>query len=359
MPVYCPGFSARRRSLLKGLGALGVGLTFMPRLSLSEEEKKLNFYNWDTYIGETTLADFEKATGITVKMDLFADNDELFAKLKAGNPGYDVIVPTNDNLERMIKANMVMPLDLAKLPNFKNLDPVFQDAAFDPGRKHSVPYLWGTVGVGYRKSKVEGTIDSWKVLFEEPKYAGRVALLDDAKIVIGSALKYLGQSLNSTDPAVLKKVEELLIAGKKNIKVYAKDNGQDLLASGDVDLTMEYNGDILQVMTEDDDLSYVVPTEGAEMWQDCLAIPTGAPRPENAHAFINFIMDPQTEEGIAKTVQYATPNAEAKKLMDKTYIENPAIFPPAEVVAKCEPALYLGEDVTKARDEVWTRVKAA
>ena len=359
MPVYCPGFSARRRSLLKGLGALGVGLTFMPRLSLSEEEKKLNFYNWDTYIGETTLADFEKATGIAVKMDLFADNDELFAKLKTGNPGYDVIVPTNDNLERMIKANMVMPLDLAKLPNFKNLDPVFQDAAFDPGRKHSIPYLWGTVGVGFRKSKVEGTIDSWKVLFEEPKYAGRVALLDDAKIAIGSVLKYLGQSLNSTDPAALKKVEELLIAGKKNIKVYAKDNGQDLLASGDVDLTMEYNGDILQVMTEDDDLSYVVPTEGAEMWQDCLAIPTGAPRPENAHAFINFIMDPQTEADIAKTVQYATPNAEAKKLMDKAYIENPAIFPPAEVVAKCEPALYLGEDVTKARDEVWTRVKAA
>jgi spermidine/putrescine transport system substrate-binding protein len=359
MPVYCPGFSSRRRSLLKGLGALGLGLTFLPRNSLSEEEKKLNFYNWDTYIGETTLADFETATGISVKMDLFADNDELFAKLKAGNPGYDVMVPTNDNLERMIKANMVMPLDRTKLPNFKNLDPVFQEAAFDPGRKHSVPYLWGTVGIGYRKSKVEGTVDSWKTLFEDPTYAGRLALLDDAKIVIGSALKYLGQSLNTTDPAALKKVEELLIAGKQNVKVYAKDNGQDLLASGDVDVTMEYNGDILQVMAEDDDLTYVVPTEGAEMWQDCLAIPAGAPRPENAHAFINFILDPQVEAGIAKTVQYATPNVEAKKLMDKEYNENPAIFPPPEVVAKCEPALYLGEDVTKARDEVWTRVKAA
>ena len=359
MPVYVPGFSPRRRALLKGLGAVGLGLTFLPRHSLSEEEKKLNFYNWDTYIGETTLADFEKATGIEVKMDLFADNDELFAKLKAGNPGYDVMVPTNDNLERMIKANMVMPLDRSKLPNFKNLDPVFQEAQFDPGRKYSMPYLWGTVGIGYRKSKVQGTIDSWKTLFEDPTYAGRLAILDDAKIVIGSALKYIGQSLNTTDPAALKKVEDLLIAGKKNVKVFAKDNGQDLLASGDVDVTMEYNGDILQVMAEDNDLSYVVPTEGAEMWQDCLAIPAGAPRPENAHAFINFIMDPEVEAGIAKTVQYATPNAEAKKLMDKTYNENPAIFPPAEVVAKCEPALYLGEEVTKARDEVWTRVKAA
>src|SRR5690242_15970649 len=219
MTTFRPRYRPSRRSLLKGASVAAVGLTMMPRFSLAEEEKKLNFYNWDTYIGETTLADFEKATGIAVKMDLFADNDELFAKLKAGNPGYDVIVPTNDNLERMIKANMVMPLDLAKLTNFKNLDPVFQDAAFDPGRKHSVPYLWGTVGVGFRKSKVEGTIDSWKVLFEEPKYAGRIAILDDAKIAIGSALKYLGISLNSTDPAALKKVEELLIAGKKNVKV--------------------------------------------------------------------------------------------------------------------------------------------
>ncbi len=359
MTAYRPKFSARRRSLLKSLGALGLGLTFLPRQSLSDEEKKLNFYNWDTYIGETTLADFEKATGIAVKMDLFADNDELFAKLKAGNPGYDVIVPTNDNLERMIKANMVMELDKAKLPNFSNLDPIFQDAAFDKGRKYSVPYLWGTVGIGYRKSKVEGPIDSWKVLLDDDKYKGRIALLGDAKVVIGSALKYLGHSLNTTDPAILKQVEDLLIKGKKNVKVYADDNGQDLLASGEVDLTQEYNGDILQVMGEDADLSYVVPTEGAEMWQDCLAIPAGAPRPGNAHAFINFIMDPQVEAAIAKFVQYATPNAAAKKVLDKEYLENPAIFPPAEVVAKCEPALYLGEDATKLRNEIWTRVQAA
>ncbi|QIG50188.1 spermidine/putrescine ABC transporter substrate-binding protein [Nordella sp. HKS 07] len=359
MTAHRPRFSARRRSVLKGLGALGLGLTFLPRNSLSAEEKKLNFYNWDTYIGETTLADFEKATGIEVKMDLFADNDELFAKLKAGNPGYDVICPTNDNLERMIKANMVIPLDHSKLPNFSNMDPIFQDAAFDPGRKHSITYLWGTVGVGYRKSKVEGTVDSWKVLFEEPKYAGRIALLGDAKLVIGSALKYLGHSLNTTDPAILQKVEELLIAGKKNVKVYADDNGQDLLAAGDVDLTMEYNGDILQVMQEDDDITFAVPTEGAEMWQDCLAIPTGAPRPENAHAFLNFIMDPQVEAALAGFVQYGTPNAAAKKLMDKSYTENPAIFPPAEVIAKCEPALYLGEDATKLRSDIWTRVQAA
>ena len=132
------------------------GLTFLPRFALAEEEKKLNFYNWDTYIGENTLADFEKATGIEAKMDLYADNDELFAKLKAGNPGYDVIVPTNDTLERMIKADMVIQIDHSKIPNMANIDKPFKDAAFDPGRKHSIPYMWGTLGIGYRKSKVDG-----------------------------------------------------------------------------------------------------------------------------------------------------------------------------------------------------------
>ena len=360
MPVYCPGFSPRRRSLLKGLGALGVGLTFLPRHSLSEEEKKLNFYNWDTYIGETTLADFEKATGIEVKMDLFADNDELFAKLKAGNPGYDVICPTNDNLERMIKANMVTPIDRAKLPNFSNLDPVFQEASFDPGRKHSVPYLWGTVGIGYRKSKIEGgVVDSWKIVLDSDKYSGRISLLGDAQNVIGVALKYLGFSFNSTNAGELKKAEDLLIAQKKHVKVFADDNGQDLLASGEVDLAQEWNGDIIQVMAEDDDLAYVVPTEGSLLWQDTLAIAAGAPHPENAHAFINFVFDAEAGKHIAETIKYATPNEAARALMDKSYTENTAIFPPPEVLAKCEPGLYLGEEATKVRDEIWTRIQAA
>src|SRR6187200_684566 len=230
MPSFRPRFLSNRRQLLQGGASAIAGLTFLPRFALSDEEKKLNFYNWDTYIGETTLVDFNTATGIEAKMDLYADNDELFAKLKAGNPGYDVIVPTNDNLERMIIAGMVIELDHSKIPNMANIDTPFQDATFDPGRKHSIPYMWGTLGIGYRKSKVQEPVDSWKVVLDEPKYAGRISLLGDASNVIGSALKYLGYSLNSVNPEEVKKAEELLIAGKKNIKVYADDNGQDLLA---------------------------------------------------------------------------------------------------------------------------------
>ena len=182
--TYKPRFHASRRSVLKGTGAAFIGLTMMPYKSMAQEEKKLNFYNWDTYIGENTLDEFNKASGIEVKMDLYADNDELFAKLKEGNPGYDVIVPTNDMVERMIKAGMLDMIDPAKVPNMSNIDKNFQDASFDPGRKHSIPYMWGTLGIGYRKSKVSDAT-SWKAVFDNDAMAGRIALLGDQDSVIG------------------------------------------------------------------------------------------------------------------------------------------------------------------------------
>jgi spermidine/putrescine transport system substrate-binding protein len=359
MTAFKSRFRANRRNFLKGTGALLAGLTFLPRGSLAEEEKKLSFFNYDTYTGENTLADFQAATGIEVKLDLFADSDELFTKLKAGNPGYDVIVPQDKTVERMIKANMLMPLDKSKIPNIANIDPAFMKPSFDPERKFSLPYMWGTVGIGYRKSKVEGVLDSWKVMFDDEKYAGRIALLGDQEHTIGMALKYLGLPYNSVEPDHMAKAKDLLIAGKKLVKKYADDNGQDLLAQGEVDLTMEYNGDIAQLMAEDDDISYIVPTEGSNVWEDDVAIPVGAPHPENAHAFINFMYDAEAGKHIAETVQYATPNLKAKELMDASYTGNPAIFPPAEILAKCEYTAYLGEEGTRIRDETWTAVQAA
>jgi spermidine/putrescine transport system substrate-binding protein len=351
-------FRSNRRQLLKGVGMFAA-LTILPRGALSEEEKKLSFYNYDTYTGENTLADFQAATGIEAKLDLFADGDELFTKLKAGNPGYDVIVPPSNTLERMMKANMVVALDHAKIPNIANIDPLFLNASFDPGRKFSLPYMWGTTGIGYRISKVEGVPDSWKWLFDDQKYAGKVAVLGDQEHAIGSALKYLGYSYNSTNMAELTKAKDLLIAAKSIIKKYADDTGQDLLAQGEVDLTMEYNGDIAQLMSEDDDVSYVIPKEGSNVWEDTIAIAAGAPHPENAHVFINFIFDKDAGKHIAETIQYATPNKAAKEIMDPAYRENAAIFPPDDLVAKCEYAAYLGEDALRVRDEIWTAIQAA
>ena len=351
-----------RRGFMSGVAGVGgmiAGMSFLPRGSMSAEEKKLSFYNWDTYIGETTLDDFNEATGIEAKMDLYADNDELFAKLKEGNPGYDVIVPTNDMVERMLKAGMLETIDHSKIPNMSNLEQAFQDANFDPGRKHTVPYMWGTIGIGYRTGNVDEVPSSWKWLYDSDEYADKIALLGDGATVIGHAAKYLGYSLNTTDPKEIKEAEDLIIEQKENIKVFADDNGQDLLLSGEVDLTQEWNGDILQVMEEDDDIGYVVPDEGGVLWQDCLCIPKGAPHPENAHAFINFLLDAKVGAAIADFIQYATPNAAAKALMEDEYTTNPAIFPSEETLAKCEPALYLGEDVTRMIDEAWTRIQAA
>ncbi len=212
--------------------------------------------------------------------------------------------------------------------------------SFDPGRKFSLPYMWGTVGIGYRKSKVEGAVESWASVLTDEKNAGRISQMGDQEHTMGMALKFLGFSYNSTNMDELNKAKELLIASKKMVKKYADDNGQDLLAQGEVDLAMEYNGDIAQVMAEDEDITYVVPKEGANVWEDTLAIPTGAPHPENAHAFINFIFDKDAGKHIAETIQYATPNKAARELMDATTQENPAIFPPAEILAKCEYAAY-------------------
>lgn len=357
--TYTPRFRPSRRNFIKGAGAAFAGLTFLPRGALAEEEKKLNFYNWDTYIGENTLAEFQEATGIETKLDLFADTSELFAKLKGGNPGYDVIVPAGEWIERMVGANMLMPLDHSKIPNMANIDPVFQDAPFDKGRKYSLPYMWGTVGIGYRKSKVDAVPDSWSNVFDSDKYAGQISLLGDARNVIGAALKYQGFSLNTKNPDEIKKVEELIIAHKKNIKVFAPDNGQDLLASGEVTLAQEWNGDILQVMGEDKDIDYVVPKEGSQVWQDTLAIAAGCPHPNNAHAFVNFILDGKVGAEIAEFIQFATPNAAAKKLASPDYQNNKAIFPDAETLSRCEVPAYLGEDGQKLFEESWTRIQAA
>lgn len=363
-------FRANRRSILKSLGAAAVGISFAGALSGcggkeegakiggTGEEPKLNFYNWDTYIGETTLGDFKGSSGIDVNMSLFATNDELFAKLRAGNPGFDVIVPSNDFVERMVKADMLVPLDHAQIPNIKNVDPAFINVAYDPGRKYSLPYTWLLLGIGYRKSKVKVKPDSWKVLFDSPEYKGRIALLSEAGDMFRLYGKYLGKSVNGLTPEDLKVIEAMMIKQKPNVKAFHEDNGQDLLLSGEVDLVLEYNGDIAQIMTEDDDIDFIVPKEGSQFNSDTLCIPKGAPHPKNAHAFINYLLDAEAGKKITETILYPTPNAAAKALMPDSYKNNQVIFPAADLLAKCEYASY-NEKLQPMYEEAFTRVRAA
>ena len=352
--VSCSIRTSRRRFVSRAL-SVAAALPSLSRFALAQG-KQVNVYNWDTYIGETTLGDFTEATGIAVRYDLYASNDELFAKLREGNPGYDVIFPTNDYVERMIVADMLLPLDHSKVPNITNVDPAFADPAFDPGLQHSAPYFWGTVGLGYRASAVSPK--AFADLFEDDAYTGRVSLLNSVDSLL-STLKYLGYSLNTKDPAEINEAAEALIRIKPKIKTFAPDTGQDLLIAGEVDVCLEYNGDVLQVMEEDDDLAYVVPEEGSILWEDNMCIPSGGPNPDNAHTFINFILDAPVHGAIAEYVRYPCPNAAAMPYIPEADREDPAIYPPREVLERCEFAVYKGEQIEGLYQDALTRVLAA
>jgi spermidine/putrescine transport system substrate-binding protein len=317
-----------RRGLLAGLGLAAVGFTLegcgKDGRSGATATDKLNFYTWDTYIGENTLSSFAEATGIRVQTSYF---------------------PTNEFVTRMRQADMLLPLDTAALPNLKNIAPEFLGQDYDPAPKHSVPYTWLVLGIGYRKSRVNGVPDSWKWLFDSDLYKGRIALNAESADLMRLGARYL--------------VEEMLIRQKPNIKTFHEDNGQDLLLAGDVDLVLEPNGDIAQIALEDNDIGFVVPREGSLLNADTLAIPKGAPRPEQAHKFINYLLDAQAGKHIIETILYPTPNTAAKALMPASYANNPIIFPTGPGMEASEWGKYEGPERARAFEEAFTRVRAA
>jgi spermidine/putrescine transport system substrate-binding protein len=358
-PLLSRRFAANRRRFLQGSVAVATVLPAMNRMSFAQSGQ-VNIYNWDTYIGENTVANFTEATGNDVRYDLFASNDELFAKLREGNPGYDVIFPSNDFVERLVAADRLIELDHGKIPNIANVDKKFMEAEFDQGRTYSLPYFWGTIGVGYRKSATEGMEPkAWADLFDSDQYAGRISLLNDSD-VIEVALKYLGLSLNSSDPKDIDAAAEALIKAKPNIKAFAPDTGQDLLIAGEVDVCMEWNGDILQVMGEDDDLAYVVPEEGSILWEDAMAIPKDGPNPDGAHEFINYILEAEVHGEIASEIKYPCPNKAARDggFIPEEDLNNSSIYPSDETLARCEVAVYdqVKDDL---KEKALTRVLAA
>lgn len=359
-PVRGPSRRAVLKGTLAAAAAAAGGSLKVAGVARAAEEPKVNWYNWDTYVAPTTLDDVSAMTGLSIQYDLYANNEELLAKVREGNPGYDLFIPSDYMVETMIALGILQELDHSKIPNLKHLEQGanFQNPSFNPGLKYGVPYFYGTVGIGYRKSKLDRVPDSWADLFENDAFKGRIALLADQRYVLGAALRHLGFSVNTTDEGEIGKARDLLIRAKPNLKAFAPDSGQDMLLSGEVDLVMEWNGDILSVIAEDADLAYSVPREGTLMWMDSLCIPKGAPHPDNAHAVINAVHDPKINADIAVYIKYATSNADAKKLVPQEDLDNPAIYPTPEQVAKSEMLVDVG-DATKLYDEAWTEVMAA
>ncbi|MCF3608145.1 spermidine/putrescine ABC transporter substrate-binding protein [Planktothrix agardhii 1033] len=270
----------------------------------------LNIYNWSTYIDPEVLKAFEQKYQVKVNYDTYDSAESLYAKLKAGNPGYDVAFPPDYMVKIMVKEQMLEELDPANIANIKNIEPKFLNPPYDPGNKYSIPYQWITLGIGY-------------------------------------------------NPEQIKKAQDFLIKNKDNIAAFAPDTGQQLLNQGEVNLTMEYSGDIFQVMAENPDLRYVIPKEGSIIGMDNMVIPKGAPNKKLAETFINFILEPENSAKISNFIDYASPNKVAidQKLIDAENLKNPGIYPPPEIFDKLQYLQDLGE-ATQLYDQAWTEIKA-
>src|SRR4051812_4775037 len=225
------------------------------------EPKTLNFYNWTAYIAKNTIPNFQKETGIKVTYDNYSSNDELFAKLSAGSTGYDIIVPTDATLVKMKHANLVEPLDLTLIPNVVNLDPRFRNAAYDPGNQYSIPWQWGTTGLGFDKTKVGGKVTDWDA-FQLPAIAGKSSFLDEARDAFAMALFALKQDPNTLDSKALDDAQKYLIDLKKKVKSITSDY-QDPLKSGELLFCQAYSGDVFSIQADNAKIEYVIPTSGA------------------------------------------------------------------------------------------------
>lgn len=325
----------------------------------TSNNKVLNIYNWETYIAPEVLSEFEQKFNVKIKYDTFDSVETLYAKLKQGNPGYDLIFPADYMVKRMIAESIIQPINLDNIPNKINLDPKFANPPYDPGNKYSLPYQWGTVGIGYNIKNTKEEITTWKQLFE-PKFKGKVSLIDDMRNILGMALIYEGYDPNTKNVEEINKARDLLIKNKDIVAAFAADDGQKLLAQGQVDLAVEWSGDIFQVMKENPDLRYVIPKEGSTIYTDNMAIPVKAPHKELAEKFINFILDAKVGAQVSNFTNYGSPNKASKDqgLINPQDLQNPAIYPPAALFNKLKYIEDLGE-VTTQFDRAWMEVKSA
>jgi spermidine/putrescine transport system permease protein len=339
---------------MAGLLILGAPFVLTGRPAV-EGDKVLNLFIWSNYIAPETVAKFERRYGAKVNVDLYDSNEALLAKLQAGNAGYDVICPSDYSVQVLIAQGLLRPLDRSALPHLVNVDPMFLDRGYDAGNRYSAPYFWGTTGIAYDRTKVAAPVDSWTALWD-PRYRGRILMLDDAREAFMAALKALGYSLNTTDRARLHAARDLLMRQKPLVRAYNSTNFEDVLLSGDVWLAQGWNGQFAKAMEQNPDIVYVIPKEGATVFIDNLAIPADARNPGLAHAFIDFTLEPDIAAEICETMKYSSPNRAAWPRLSASTRRNAAIFPAQDVLGRLELIEDLG-DTTVLYDELWTEVK--
>lgn len=316
----------------------------------------LNVYNWAVYIAEDTVTNFEAACDVTVVYDTYESNEFVITLLRAGNPGYDIIVPTDYAVQILREEELLVPLDLERIPNAANLNPTLLDLGFDPGNQFSLPYQWGTVGFGYEVAAFEEAPTSWDDIWA---HDGDIVWLDDPRGMLAVALNILGYDVNTTDADEIAEARDYLLERGSNVVAINAVDGQARLERGEVDGAVMYSGNIfrLNANCECEDYAYLIPEPGSNLWMDNLAIPVDAPNPELAHVFIDYLLDAQVGADISNYTAYGSPNQAAidAGLIDPALLANESIYPSAEVQAILYSIIAVPEaevDYLSAWDEI-------
>jgi putrescine transport system substrate-binding protein len=350
-----------------------LALALLP-LAATAQEKVVNVYNWSDYVGEGVLEDFTKETGIEVVYDVYDSNEMLETKLLAGGSGYDVIVPTDRNLARMIQSGVVQKLDKSKIPNLEHQwDAIAKRLeTYDPGLEHSTNYMWGTTGIGYNVDKIkermpDAPVDSWAMLFD-PEIVSKFAdcgvhVLDSPDDMLPAALNYLGLNPDSKEVADLEKAGELMKSIRPHIQKFHSSEYINALANGDICMAVGYSGDVLQARDRAAEaannvtVEYSIPKEGAVIWLDSFAIPADAPHADNAHAFINFMLRPDIAARNSNYVFYANGNKASQAELDDAVSSDPAIYPDEATLAKLYTTTPSDPRVQREVTRIWSDVK--
>jgi spermidine/putrescine transport system substrate-binding protein len=338
---------------------------------ISELQKKVGrsysgtvkVYNWSEYIAEGLLKTFKDEYGVDVVYDTFESMDEARSKIFVGNSGYDVVVLTDYVIPDAVSGGFIQELDQDNIPNMKHLDEAFKNPAYDPGNKFTLPYVWGTTGLGVNTKQVSEEITGWSNVFDESflkKYSKKVTMIPEARELVGAALKYLGHSLNSVDDTELQNAKQMLLKQKPFLAKYA--DATDYipgLASGEFLVSHAWNGDVYVAKGDNPDLKYVIPKEGSTRWVDNMTIAKGAPNKAAGEAFINYILNPEVDSIISNFRYYANPNKDATDLVLPVIKDDRSIFPPPEVIAKLETERPFNAEEKAKWDKVYTEVTSA
>lgn len=306
-------------------------------------ENTIAVYNWGDYIDEDLITKFEEETGYKVVYSTFDSNEAMMTKLNQGGTHFDVVVPSEYAIEKMTEEDLLQEIDKSLLPNLKYIDSRFMDLAFDPDNKYSIPYFWGTVGIVYNPEMLDGKkITSWNDLWDKD-LKNEILLVDGAREVMGMGLNSLGYSLNSKNEKELREAQAKLDTLTPNIKAIVGDEIKMLMANEEASVGVVWSGDAADIMWENEKLDYVVPSEGSNLWFDNFAIPKSAQNVEGAHAFINFLLDPENAAQNTDYVGYSTPNIGALEYLDKEVTTDERFYPSPELTEKLEVYENLGK----------------